>query len=121
MVDTSVGIAQVKMTTAESVEEAGLMERIDAEVYGFVVISHHKLRYARLCDNKTNIRYAAAYLKQLTDAWQPSYKNIAKSPSILGTLYNIGIGNPHSDPEPNDFGNDVAKVYDKMKELLGIE
>ena len=121
LVDTSVGIAQVKMSTAESVEEAGLMERIDAEVYGFVVISHHKLRYARLCDNETNIRYAAAYLKQLTDAWQPSYENVAKSPSILGTLYNIGVGNPHSNPEPNDFGNHVAKVYDKMKELLGIE
>ena len=33
----------------------------------------------------------------------------------------MGIGNPYSNPEPNDFGNHVAKVYDKMKELLGIE
>ena len=57
----------------------------------------------------------------LTDARQPSYENTAQSPSILGTLYNIGVGNPHSNPEPNDFDNHVAKVYDKMKELLGIE
>ena len=121
LVDTSVGIAQVKMSTAKSVEEAGLMESIDAEVYGFVVISHHKLRYVRLCDNKTNIRYAAAYLKQLTDAWKPFYKTIAKSPAILGTLYNIGVGTPHSNPRSNKFGDRVAEEYNKMKELLGIE
>ena len=121
LVDTSVGIAQVKMSTAESVEDAGLMEPIDAKMYGIIVTSYHQQRYVKLCDNETNIRYAAAYLKLLTDAWKPSYENIAKSPSILGTLYNIGIGTPHSNPEPNDFGNHVAEVYDKMKELLGIE
>ena len=109
------------MSTAELVEDAGLMGHIDAKMYGTIVTSHHQQRYIKLCDNETDIRYAAAYLKLLTDAWQPSYENIANSPGILGSLYNMGIGNPYSNPEPNDFGNHVAKVYDKMKELLGIE
>uniref|UniRef100_UPI003A94FBDB hypothetical protein n=1 Tax=Ruminococcus sp. TaxID=41978 RepID=UPI003A94FBDB len=50
LVDTSVGIAQVKMSTAELVEDAGLMGHIDAKMYGTIVTSHHQQRYIKLCD-----------------------------------------------------------------------
>lgn len=121
IIDTSIGISQVKMSTALSVEEDGLMERTTMQYNKLgVVATENQLRWSKLCDNQTNIRYAAAYLRQLTDAWKPKYDVIEKSPSILGTLYNIGVGKPHSEPKPTNFGRKVGEVYKKMKGLLGL-
>ena len=122
MIDTSVGISQVKMSTAKSVEDDGLIEKSTQTVLHGVIVEKTEIqqRYERLTDNKTNIRYAAAYLRQLTNEWQPSYKRISQSPSILGTLYNIGVGTPHGNPKPNNFGRVVGKAYSKMKQLLGL-
>ena len=121
LIDTSVGIAQVRMSTAESVENDGYMERTEM-LYNWmgIIVTEHQIRCAKLSDNETNVRYAAAYLKQLTKAWEPSYKSIAKDPAILGTLYNIGVGTPHKNPEPNDFGRFVRDHYDRMKKLLNV-
>lgn len=126
-IDMSVGIGQVRLSTAEFLEENGYVPNSSAEeggwnipIIGFVNGTETMAREKRLEDNRWNIMYVAAYIIAIEDYWIDEYPEIASDPSILGTLYNIGHDKktPHSNPEPNDFGKNVEYFYNLMGEAL---
>ena len=130
IIDMSVGIGQVRLSTAELLEEKGYIKKTEAEeggwnlgFLGFVHGTTTMAREKRLEDNRINIMYAAAYIKLIEDYWSDAFPDIVNRPDILATLYNQGYdySNPHSNPGSNSFGEYVLENYDKMGELLGIQ
>lgn len=129
VIDMSVGIGQVRMSTAELLEELGYVDETKAEeggwdipFVGFVHGTTTMAREKRLEDNEKNILYVAAYIKLIEDTWKKVFSQISTRPDIIGTLYNQGhdFTSPHSNPGSNDFGKYVLKNYNKMGGLLGI-
>lgn len=129
--NSSVGLAQVMMSTAEFVEDQGYVTEQMLKDMGYsegfaeskFFDSETKARYARLNDDKTSALYAAAYIKYFQDLWADEYPEIADHPEILGTLYNLGHDNtePKKDPKTSPFGDYVAENYDLMGGLLGVD
>ena len=122
--DPSVGVAQVLISTAIGVEDAGYIkpktEAYETQGNGKTV-SRQEAIAEKLKEPETCIRYAAAYLQQIQDAWKSEYPEIDGRTGILATLYNIGIKNPHSNPYPNAFGIFAYDNYYHMQDLLGIK
>ena len=119
--DTSIGLAQVKISTAKMLEEEGYMPRIT--VSDNERKTENAKRIEALNDPQTNIRYAAAYLKYIQDIWKDVYPEIDGRTAILATLYNTGAygeEGPRSNPKPNDFGRYAKGKYYDVVELLGI-
>ena len=138
--DTSIGVGQVKVSTARLLEDEGYVEKTTATWYEklFGMDRNAKIA-AELEDEEKNICYVAAYLRYQTDIWEKEYPEITEDVAVLGTLYNLGhekrgegilgyifgFGNaprtPHSNPETNSFGNDVEAYYDLIGKLLESE
>ena len=134
----SVGLAQVRISTAKKVEDAGYISKTyeiriktyvltnpftGEKMYHTHVISRESNIYTNLTDDKTNIRYAAAYLAYIQDLWKSSYPEIDGRTAILATLYNIGEAGSigvHKNPKSNSFGDYAKDNYHYMKELLGL-
>ena len=125
--DTSIGIGQVRMSTAELLEDQGYVTKSteykvgwNIPGVGFVHCTEKMTRERRLENDQQNVIYVAAYLKYFQDLWVDDYPTIASDPIILGTLYNRGHQrtSPHPDPGPNWFGICVGENYDYMEELL---
>lgn len=119
--DTSVGVAQVKISTAKALEDAGYIE-VTKPINGHTVessLSREELICIKLTEPKTCIMYAAAYLKYFQDRWKKYYPIIDGSTAVLATLYNQGeIKPPHSNPVPREFGNFARANYEKVKKIL---
>ncbi len=122
--DTSVGVGQVKISTARMLEDMGYMEVTRPyKIYGNrMEVSRDEAIADKLLDNETNINYIAAYLKYWQDQWEAVYPQISGSPDILGTLYNVGVeaNAPNTNPQTNPFGYSVGENYNYMRELLGL-
>lgn len=123
----SVGICQVKMSTAKKLEEAGYIKSVTAQdggwtIFGFKIHGTEKMaRAKKLSDTATNCMYAAAYIRYMQELWGSVYSDIATDVGILATLYNIGKENVHSDPKTNPFGDFAKEHYDYVKTYgLGI-
>ena len=120
IIDMSVGVGQVRLSTAEFLEESGYVPKTTAEeagwnipLIGFVHGTETMAREKRLEDDEWNVRYVAAYIKSLEDLWSDEYPDIVNRPDILGSLYNLGHHKvPHGNPEPNWFGDEVKNFYD---------
>jgi hypothetical protein len=126
--DSSVGLGQVKMSTAKFIEDQGYINKADetegawhVPLVGDVHGSTRMAREKRLENDKINTYYVAAYLKYFQDKWMDAFPEITQRPDILGTLYNLGhqTTHPNSDPKSRPFGDYVSLNYDKMAELLG--
>jgi len=118
-INTSIGIGQVRVKTAES------LEKYYSELCPYPeIIEDNMVRVERLKNPLTNIRYVAAKIKFSQERWGAAGFNIDKNSDILGTLYNIEDVDspiePHDNPESNGFGKGVAKNYSKVKKLLDI-
>ncbi|MDL2281327.1 hypothetical protein LJC10_05695 [Selenomonadales bacterium OttesenSCG-928-I06] len=126
--NTSIGVSQVQVETAKLLEEKGYMPKIirvdDGLTYletGSIYDTETMMRVNSLRDPKTNIRYAAAYLKNFQDNWASEYPVIAGDSAVLTTLFNQGqLNPPHPNPTPNDFGRFAAKYYSHVCGLLGL-
>ncbi len=127
VVDTSIGIGQVKVSTAKMLEDKGYVSKSkatdggwDIPLVGFVHGTRTMAIAKNLENDKSNIIYVAAYLKYWVDDWKFIYPKIGKKPEILGTLYNLGDSakgaNPK--PKPNEFGKYVKKNYKFVKKKL---
>jgi len=128
VLDTSIGVSQVKISTAKFLEEQGYMPKITREnggwktPFGTINGTEQMAREKALEDPQTNIRYAAAYLKYFQDTWSSDFPAIDKRADILAQLYNLGHEqtSPHSAPQPSKFGVYAGGSYEHMKDLLGI-
>ncbi len=110
ILDTSVGLGQVKMSTAKFLE-------LDKRVK---MAASRGARYKRLVNNGTNIVYVAAYIRYFVEKWRAKVPNIKQRPEILGTLYNLGHEKtkPNAKPVANPFGKYVKKHYNYVKKCL---
>ena len=138
--DCSVGLGQVRVSTAKKVEDKGHMPKTyDSEslnyafknpftgksVYSLDTYSRDEEIYYKLKDPETNINYAAAYLAMIQNMWREKYPVISGDTAILATLYNIGESGGdrgiNDSPTTNDFGNFAKDNYPYMQYLLGME
>lgn len=141
-IDTSVGIGQVKVSTAKMLEDKGYIEKTIyshsyqdwhaqgyikkdvwyAPAYGYVEGSREKAIAYRLTNESENINYVAAYLRYFQDKWKPYYPEIDGRTAILATLFNQGeVREPHNSPKSNWFGEKAKKEYYYMRELLEMD
>ena len=139
--DTSIGIGQVRVSTAKLLEDSGYIAKTEYlsstsnywttivtwSVPGYsdgtvVADSREEAIAHRLTSESENVNYVAAYLAYWQDRWRNAYPDIDGHSDILGTLYNLGknANAPNGNPRPNDFGVQVKKEYFYMKDLLGI-
>ena len=107
--DTSIGISQVKISTARLLSASGHIPPLDD-------LSNLQLAQMLQDDATFNIQCAAAYLSYLDTYWDPAY-DVSADPAIWGTLYNMGALTPHNTPKPNWFGEKVCG-YGWYMELL---
>jgi len=131
VIDMSIGIGQVRVSTAIFLEEQGYVPKVEDKGHvankGWPIVSMImpkrgiglSERGVRLADDSWNIRYAAAYIRALQDIWVDEFPEISKRPDILGSLYNLGHEKkPHGSPKPNWFGEYVGDVYYVMEDAL---
>lgn len=128
--DVSLGVAQVKISTALSMEALGYMPMTNVYsgylygiYYPYPFYRRALVAYKLLIDS-INIKYAAAYCGFIQDLWRKAYPKISGDTAVLATLYNkghYGSGGPHSNPKSNDFGKYAKKYYKRMRKLLGYK
>ncbi len=140
--DTSIGIGQIKVSTAKMLEDSGYIqkteyagtERIGTEFWGFDLDVWHAPAYGyvygsreraiahRLTVESENVNYVAAYLSYFQDRWKGQYPEIDGRTAVLATLFNQGETRPpHPNPEPREFGNQARDEYPYMRKLLGLD
>ena len=141
--DTSIGIGQVKVSTARMLEDEGYIQKTTlhdsydewhgnnfvqrevwyAPAYGYVEGTRDKAIAYRLTVESENINYVAAYLRYFQDRWKDVYPEIDGRTAVLATLYNLGenANSPNPNPILIQFGVDAKNEYYYMRELLGLE
>lgn len=127
-IDTSIGIGQVKVSTAKLLEDKGYMPKTRAEeggwslpIFGFVSGTITMARSKKLKDDATNIKYVAAYIKLIQNTWEKEYPAIVNDSKIVWTLYNtgyLGKNGPHSKPKGGALSDYAMKSYEEMGCLL---
>ena len=74
--------------------------------------------YKYIVQPEHNIFFAAAKMRSLIDLWKKSV-DITNEPAIIATLYSRKDKAPHSNPQPNDRGLQIAnEFYQLAKEWL---
>ncbi|TRZ77205.1 hypothetical protein D4R87_03210 [bacterium] len=119
-INTSIGIGQVRVKTAESLEK--IYQELKISCDDNKLIDCNSLRVECLKMPLLNIRYVAAKIKFSQDRWEKAGININNRSEIVGTLYNIEDVDkpiePHLNPEANDFGDGVGQNFNKIKEIF---
>lgn len=131
VIDMSIGLGQVRMSTAKYLEDQGYVTPVEIqtnennEFSPYLLMVHSNIdresliRGTRLENDTWNINYVAAYIKALEDLWKKDFPEISSSPDILGTLYNLGHEKkPNSTPKPNWFGEKVGDIYNMMGDVF---
>lgn len=111
--NTSVGIAQVKTDTANSIIAQGLYNpNPDDSVLPFKKMNKaaREHLYTYLVDSKHCIFFAGAYIRSIINYWA-SNVDLSKRPDIIGTLYSQGYGKPKLHPEANERGTQIATEF----------
>jgi hypothetical protein len=120
--NTSIGVGQVRVNTAEALEN--LYDKLKLPVEKSLFKDLTPVRAELLKDPEANIRYVAAKINFNQNRWAKAGYNISNKPEIIGTLYNLeDIDNPispHQNPEANEFGKGVKQNFYKVKTLLGL-
>lgn len=108
-IDTSVGYGQVRISTAQLLEDTNYIERS----------SSRWDRVWRLSDKKTNIRYVAAYLAYVRDIWILQDPDFEDHPDIWWTVYNTGKLTAHPNPGSGVLGVEANIYYSYYERLFG--
>ena len=126
--NTSVGIGQVKVETAEWIESV-LKDSTSmyflGQSFSKVFPSESKQDMInRLGDPKWNTMYVAANIAIILKRWAEAGFAIANRSDIVGTLYSTGIQEggfekkkPHGNPIPNQFGRLVKGFFIQKLQL----
>jgi hypothetical protein len=119
--NTSVGIAQIKTDTANSIIAKGLYNpNPDDLALPFKKLDKtaREHLYTYLIDPRHCIFFAGAYIRSIIDYWT-SNVDLAKRSDIVGTLYSQGYGKPKPNPETNERGVQIAtEFYSLAKQWL---
>lgn len=112
--NVSVGVAQVKLETANDLIKKGLYNpNPDDKKLPFVGTLSNNNReylYQYVIKPKHNIRFAAAFIRGLINEWSKEI-DIFNMPEILGTLYHRSYVKPHAHPTPNPRGGQIAEEF----------
>lgn len=112
--NVSVGVAQVKLETANSMIKKNLYRpNTDDKRLPFTGTLSNKDRehlYQYVIEPKHNIRFAAAYIRDLINVWEKKI-DLSKRPEIVATLYAMGYGMPKVDPKANKRGEQITTEF----------
>lgn len=110
-INTSAGIAQVKIETARDMIKKGYYNP-DPSTFSNKstdTISRQELyRYVRSPSH--SIHFAAARIRALIDEWEP-FIDLRKKSDIVATLYSRSYKKPHGNPESNDRGRQISQEF----------
>ena len=120
--NVSVGIAQVKIDTANQLIKKGLYNpnSNDKKLPFLGVLSNFKREhlYEYLIQPKHNIRFAAAFVRDLINDWAKKI-DLSRRPEIIATLYHLPYRKPHSKPVADERGNQITiEFYGQAKKWL---
>ncbi|MEQ8960185.1 MAG: SH3 domain-containing protein, partial [Coleofasciculus sp. C2-GNP5-27] len=105
--DYSVGIAQMKPTTAKGVFES---------VMGYCPTKEVIVQW--LIDDSKACKLVAAWIKKMINEWHIEYPDIQNRSDIIATLYSLPYRKPHSSPNSNDRGQEIANNMSRIGEIL---
>ena len=111
--NTSTGVAQVKLTTANNLIRKGLYNpNPDDPKLPFNKLDSaarkHIYEYVRQPEH--SISFAAAFLRGLIDEWS-THIDLATRPEIIATLYHLRYKSPHAHPQPNERGTQIYQEF----------
>lgn len=122
--NSSIGIGQVKVKTAEWIELAlhdSSNEYFLGEEFKEAIPRSDSRDglVRRLNDHNWNADYVAANLRLILERWGRAGVDIASRVDILATLYSTGVvagdqekKSPHPNPQSNEFGKLAKRFYD---------
>lgn len=109
-----VGVGQVKLETANHMIKKDLYHpNPDDKKLPFTGMLSNKDRehlYQYVIEPKYNIRFAAAYIRDLINVWA-KHIDLRKRPEIIATLYSKGYGDPKSNPAASERGAQIMKEF----------
>lgn len=112
--NVSVGIAQVKLETANDLIKKGMYNpnSLDKKLpfTGTLSNKDREHLYTYLVQPKHSVFFAAAFIRYVIDFWLP-HTDLSERPEIIGTLYHIGYGKPKPNPESNGRGEQIAEEF----------
>lgn len=112
--NVSVGVAQVKLETANGVIQRGIYNPnpFDKKLpfSGTLTNSNRRYLYDYVIQPKHNVRFGAAVLRRTIDFWM-EYTDLSNRPEILGTLYQQGYGEPKENPVAIERGEQIADEF----------
>lgn len=120
--NVSVGVAQVKLETANGLIKNGLYnpnpDDTKLPFSGNLRKQDREYLYEYVVEPKYNLRFAAAYIRGMINAWS-KYIDLSKRPEIIGTLYAQGYGTPKTNPVSIKRGDQIAvEFYELAKKWL---
>lgn len=112
--NVSVGVAQVKLETANSMIKKDLYHpNQDDKKLPFMGTLSNKDRehlYQYVIEPKHNIRFAAAFIRSVIDVWA-KHTDMREQPEIIATLYSKGYGDPKPNPVASERGTQIIKEF----------
>lgn len=112
--NVSVGLAQVKLETANGVIKKGLYNPNPKDkklpFKGVLSNKDRAYLYQYVVEPKHNIRFAAAYIRDIINVWAKKI-DLSERPEIVATLYPQGYGSPKPDPVSNEQGEQIATEF----------
>jgi len=114
-VDTSIGVAQIKIETARDLIREGLYHPnpVDNDLSPENINTVAKDRfYKYLKEPVHSINFSAARIKHLIKYWENDF-DLSNRTDLIGTLYSIADETkpPHDTPKPNDRGQQVKNEF----------
>lgn len=114
-INTSVGMAQLKIDTANSL----IISKYYNPSYqdkklpippGEMINLKRAYLFKYVVQPKHNIRFEAAQIRRMIDFWS-NFIDLSLRPEIIGTLYNQGLGKPNLEPKSIPRGDQIATEY----------
>ncbi|PJE64919.1 MAG: hypothetical protein COU90_00165 [Candidatus Ryanbacteria bacterium CG10_big_fil_rev_8_21_14_0_10_43_42] len=120
-IDTSIGLGQIRISTAQNAANAGYfdVDQLYDDTFSFGGNMPQRLKMIHLLNNnETNAIIGAAFLQQQIDKWKEFAPDVANDPELLGSIYNDSRNDPADGGFSNPFGERVAGSIDRVNELL---
>lgn len=115
--NVSVGLAQIKLETANNLIKKGLYNPNPKDkklpFSGILSNKNRKYLYQYVIQPKHNMHFAAALIRGFVDEWK-RFINLSGMPEILGTLYHRSYVEPHAHPTSNERGEQIATEFYKL-------